>query len=185
MQPAYAVDLAAELADRDKRAKIVSHCVNDEKVIFTCKIKAKTVSVCAVFDNEKKLTKLKYKYGLRHHIEMQIIKTAHSSFDDVTFANVPTASSIAYVFRIKNIPYDYYLYSTSVRGQDDPKTGASTRENRDGLAVKKGSVIIFNKLCSTTAFDHNLTINSLVAAVKPLEITDESNPYELAYPSTP
>ena len=185
MQPAYAIDWAAELADRDKRAKIVSHCVNDEKVIFTCRIKAKTVSVCAVFDNNKKLTKLKYKYGLRHHIEMQIIKTARPSFDDVAFADITGASSAAYVFKITNIPYDYYLYSTSVRGPNDPKTGASTRVNRDGLAVKKGSVIIFNKLCSTTPFDHNLTINPLGAAVKQLEITDESDPYELAYPTTP
>ena len=177
-------DLKADLAERNKRAKAQSHCIGDETVVFTCNISGKIASICASELNSSQQY-VQYRFGKRNKIELELPQKSGYKPVMVAYMNAMVASGYANYVRFTKNSYHYYIFNSSVRGENDPGTGVSTRIEPSGIAVAKDGKIIYHRRCSTPAFDHNVGEHFWGKAVVTLNIDDDVNPFDIAFPVKP
>ena len=178
-------DPARDLADRNIRAKQVSLCTGEEVVVFTCELKEKKASVCALLDSDKKVKALSYRYGIPHNIEIEISRDSKTSAGSISYSHTSSASAWNSYLKFQNGQHRYYVYSASARGPDDPKSGASTRAEPSGVVVFRNDKVIFDRRCSGPAFDHNLHEPFLGTSVSNVGSEPDFDPFEHAFPSKP
>ena len=176
-------DPAKDLADRNLRAKQASLCLSNEVVVFTCPFKEKKASVCALLNTDKKIKTLSYRFGRPNNIEIEIAKDSNKSANSITYSHTLLASAWSSYLRVQNGQYRYYIYSASARGPDDPKSGASTRSEPSGVVVLRDDKILFDRRCSSPAFDHNLNDTFLGTSVNSTVSEPDFDPFEHAFPS--
>jgi hypothetical protein len=179
------IDWQADLADRNARAKAQSHCIADEVPVFTCKIGKKIASICASKVLDESQGYLQYRFGERNNVELEIPPKAHYKPAMVGYMSALCASCYANYVRFKIGDFRYYVFNASVRGPNDPKTGASTRDEPSGVVVMKSDKVIFSRRCTTPAFDHNVGEHFWGKAVVTLGAEDEADPFEIAFPTKP
>jgi len=179
------LDLKADLADRNARAMAQSHCEGDEIPVFTCKIGKKIASICASKILDAKHGYLQYRFGTRGQIELNLPPKQTYKPAMVGYMNASCASCSANYLRFTNRDYSYYIFNTSIRGADDPKSGASTREENSGVIVTKNGTTIYSRRCSAPAFDHNFGEHFWGKAVITLGTEDDVSPLDLDLPSKP
>jgi len=178
-------DPAKDLADRNARAKHASLCLGNEVVVFTCPLKEKRASVCALLDTAQKIKVLTYRFGHPNKIEVEIPKDSTTSASSVTYSHTLLAGAWSSYLKIQNGQYRYYVYSASARGPDDPRSGASTRSEPSGVVVLLNSKVLFDRRCSGPAFDHNLHETFLGNSVGSAGSEADFDPFEHAFPSKP
>jgi hypothetical protein len=171
-----------DLAERNSRAKRASLCIGEEVVVFTCPLKEKRVSVCASLDADKKVKALMYRFGRPNKIEVEIPKDSKNSVGAFSYNHILLASAWSSYLRIQNGQYRYYVYSASVRGPDDPKSGASTRSEPSGVVALLKDKILFEGRCSGPAFDHNFHEAFLGESAISADSEPDFDPFEHAFP---
>ena len=179
------IDWQADLADRNARAKAQSHCVADEMPVFTCKIGKIIASICASKVLDENQGYLQYRFGATNKIELEIPPKQNYKPTMVGYKNALCASCYANYVRFKSGDFRYYVFNASFRGRDDPKTGASTRDEPSGVVVMKNGRVIFSRRCTTPAFDHNVGEHFWGKAVVTLGADDDVDPFEIASPTKP
>jgi len=175
-------DLQADLAARNSQAKAESHCVGEERVVFTCQIGKRVVSVCASAVLDANQGYLQYRFGQLHNVELEIPPKPNYKPSMVGHMDVLLASSYAMYVRFTKGDYRYYVFSASVRGSNDPETGASTREEPSGVAVMKNGKIINTLHCASAPFADNLGAHFLGKAVTTLGFKEDADPFKIAFP---
>ena len=140
-------DIKQEKIKWYKHAKSVSLCKGNESLIFTCKIKNKTASICEGESTDVKGRYLQYRFGMKNNIEVEIPSMSNADSSSVAFMRENGASWYAYYYRFKSGSYKYYLYAASARGDNDPETGTSTRDEPFGLVVLKNNKKILSRKC--------------------------------------
>lgn len=179
------IDWQADLADRNARAKSQSHCIANEIAVFTCRIGKKIASICASKALDANQGYLQYRFGERNNIELEVPPKLGYKPTMVGYKNVLGASSYANYVLFTRGDYRYYVTSASVRGPDDAKTGASTRNEPSGVVALKSDKIVYSRRCTNPAFDHNVGEHFWGKAVVTLGADDEIDPFEIAFPAKP
>jgi hypothetical protein len=174
-------DWQTDLAERNARAKANSHCVADEVPVFTCKIGEKIVSICASKILDENQGYLQYRFGRKNKIDLEIPPKSAYKPAMVGYKIVLCASCYANYIRFTNSDYRYYVFGASVRGPNDPKTGASTRDEPSGVVVMKNDKIIYSRRCTIPAFDHNVGEHFWGKAVITLDAEDDVDPLDIAF----
>lgn len=177
LPPALAFDFEKDRQDREWRAKAESHCGSDERVVFTCRIKAKVVSVCASAQLGER-GYVQYRYGARGNVELAI--PARQSFkpSDVGYFLYPGASGREYYMQFSNGDKKYFVRYSSTRGDDDSRTGASTRHESAWVVVAEGRKKIFSRPCSSPEFDDNVGEHFWGKSVTTLSGEEAFEPYD-------
>lgn len=175
-------DWKADLADRSARAKAQSLCVADEIPVFTCRIGKNIASICASKVLDESRGYLQYRFGTRNKVELDIPPKQTYKPPMVGYMNATCASCYANYVRFTNGEYRYYVFNASARGPDDPRTGASTRNEPSGVVVMKNDKTIYSRRCTTPAFDHNVGEHFWGKAVVTLGAEDDVSPFDLAFP---
>ena len=180
---AQPIDSKADMAGRNSRAKAQSHCIADEIPVFTCKIGKKIASICASKVLNENSGYLQYRFGEKHKVELEIPPTENYKPALVGYKSATCASCYANYLRFTSGDFRYYVFNASVRGQNDPKSGASTRHEPSGVVVAKGDKFIFSRQCNTPAFDHNFGEHFWGNAVLTLGVNEGIDPFEIALPT--
>jgi len=162
-------------------AKGGSHCRTEERIIFTCSIDRKTVSVCSSNNLKDNAGYVQYRYGILGKVELTLPKEGNTTSSTIGYKHDMGASYYAYYLRFTNENYKYYVYAGSRRGDDDPKTGASTRIETSGMVVMKGDKVIQAHKCSGT-LDYNVGEHFWGANVPTLTDPKEISPLDFAFP---
>jgi hypothetical protein len=179
------IDWPADLEERNARAKAQSHCVSDEVAVFTCMVGKKVVSICASKVLNESQGYLQYRFGARNSIELEVPPKENYKPAMVAYKNGQCASCYANYVRFQKGDYSYYVFNASVRGPNDPKTGASTRDEPSGIVVKRNDKVIYSRRCTTPAFDHNVGEHLWGKAVVTLGAEDDADPFDIAFPAKP
>lgn len=179
------IDWQADLADRNARAMAQSLCVADEMPVFTCKIGKKVASICASKVLDEKQGYVQYRFGKKDSIELEIPRKSDYNPAMVGYMSASCASCWGNYLRFSGADYRYYVFNVSTRGPNDPKTGASTRDEPSGVLVMKNDQAVYSRRCTSPAFDHNMSNDFLNSAVITLGTEDDVSPFDLAFPSTP
>ncbi len=179
-------DIKQEKIKWYKHAKSVSLCKGNESLIFTCKIKNKTASICEGESTDVKGRYLQYRFGMKNNIEVEIPSMSNADSSSVAFMRENGASWYAYYYRFKSGSYKYYLYAASARGDNDPETGTSTRDEPFGLVVLKNNKKILSRKC-IEAFEPASENNDPIwrEYLKEHEIHDDIAPSDLVILSQP
>lgn len=178
------IELQSDLASRDARIKAESHCVGEERVIFTCKIGKKIVSVCANAIVGANQGYLQYRFGEKRKVELDIPEKQGYKSSMVSYFTVSGTTDFAHYVRFTNGSYSYFVYSASNRGQDDPETGASTRVESSGLLVMKGEQKVSDRRCDFPAHDQNMSEDFWKNGVVILDVTNDPNPFNIFTPAS-
>lgn len=114
----------------------ITHCAADERVQFSCRIGAKTVSLCAA-GKDRAVSSLVYRYGVPGKVENEFL--ARSDNAHRFYASVAPASPGA---SVRQVWFDRgalrYLLTECIGG-NCPK--------RAGLAVLRGDHVVVNARC--------------------------------------
>lgn len=120
----------------------LTHCHDDERVQFSCRVGAKIVSLCGG-GTDGRLTSLTYRYGVIKKVEKEFTALPGNAlrFSGAVGPYSPGASVEQICFNQKNTQY----LITSCVGGNCPKYA--------GLAVLRGTRILMNKSCKQFAAD--------------------------------
>lgn len=178
MSCAFAFDLEKDRQDREQQARSLSHCANGERVVFSCRMKGKVVSVCASAQLEARVGYVQYRYGALGKVELALPAKETFKPSDVGYFSFPGAGSREYYMKFANGNTWYFIRYSSVRGDDDPKTDASNRHESAWLVVTNGRKKSFSRSCSSPEFDDNVGEHFWGGAVTTLEGEKAFEPYD-------
>lgn len=143
-------DLINAVSDIEARAKTKSHCVGSERVVFTCKIKNKVASICASNDFGSNSGYMQYRFGRIGSPEVIIPKKTDAHHSKIAYKYFEQGNGgTAIYIRFSEGSYQYYIYSVSFRGDDDPKTGVSTWVEPSGVYVTKVKQTVYSQKCTS------------------------------------
>lgn len=117
-----------------------SHCTPKERVIFSCSVGKKIVSVCASSDLSTTTGILQYRFGIVGSPELIYPSTSLASRSVVRSGMLMFSGGGAAYLRFTNGIYAYVTY-----------TGIGKGWKKDGLAVEKNGKLLANLICKQSA----------------------------------
>jgi len=113
-------------------------CSNDSKVVLSCEIKKKKLSVCKYKNNQ-----IIYRYGTSHKVELEI--KSKPSFSSMQFVRANYENHL----RFHNKGYDYVVYSNEFLEYDKhPNDGTARYVEHSGLYVVKKKKVLAKLTCN-------------------------------------
>jgi len=133
-----------------------SLCNADEKIIFNCQIKKKTLSVCASQDLTQQSGYLQYRFGSVDNVEMQLPKNTSNSQSVFKFSHY-TRPLITYLsLSVKSGQYNYKIYS-------DYNSEKGKGRAAHGIVVTLPSGKESNLACTASVIDNLTELEGIVA----------------------
>lgn len=160
-----------------EKSKLQSHCIGDERVLFSCHLGTKVASICASPDLGKSRGYLQYRFGSIDKIELEIPKRRGHARAVAAIQSVCGSSNCSAYVRFVNEDYRYFVFSNTMRGNDDPD-GASNRIDWSGVVVMKADKKIYAQKCSDVPFEMNIGADNY--SVTTLEDNGKENPWDIS-----
>lgn len=120
-----------------------SHCKANELTVFSCRIDAKVVSICAEHQGSD-IVSLDYRFGALDRVELEYV--ANSSNNNRFFATVSPVSPRASVRQVWFMRGKFKYLVTECMGGDCPQAG--------GLTVFRSDKLLSAQSCQRTGDDH-------------------------------
>lgn len=158
-----------------------SLCKPSERVVFTCPLNQKTVSVCASDSFAGDESYVQYRFGSRGKVEAAIPSDpAPFRAAAVAWQHSTGAARDASYLRFTQGGYRYYVYSASTLGVNAPVTDDGIRSEPAGVVVMKGKERVFARQCSGRVFDENMGDQFWGKFVRALDDDEDVDAEELA-----
>ena len=128
-----------------------SHCSKNEKIVFSCVVNKKVVSICASQDLSPTTGYMQYRFGKIGALEIQIPKLNEHPFKSVEADAYQAASGQNGFISFKSGEYLYVINWSSYRSDQNASNGSSIWLGESGLVVVHKEKEIANFKCDPTS----------------------------------
>lgn len=125
-----------------------SHCSKNEKVVFSCKLSKKVVSICASEDLSSTSGYMQYRFGKVGAPELGISRLNEHPLKLVEVETYQAASGLSGSISFKEAEYSYTVYWSSYRSDRTSSNGSSVWLGESGLTVTHSGKIVSNSKCA-------------------------------------
>jgi hypothetical protein len=162
-----------------------SHCAENERVIFTCEVGHKMVSVCASAVLSQDQGYLQYRFGRKgKKPEIEIPKKTRFKPAMVGYNSITSNSGFASYLRFSNGTYRYYVFLGTEPGSTTWKNGkwiSQYRDNASGINMYKGNRSVYYKRCNVPADPRNFGEPLRMNAVTQLREDEDPYPHDVTF----
>lgn len=140
-------------------------CLSNEKVAFTCNIKARTASLCASTIADIDNGNMHYRFGTRSDIEFQFPSDTSGQGKDFRLSLATYGGGGETHIRFRNTIFEYVIYEKTTKAEKDQE-GIRPTLFSSGVVVRKSGKQIAHYKCTTA---ENAGISSFVYNILPVE----------------
>jgi hypothetical protein len=174
--------VADPLRAHEREVQPRSLCARDERVVFNCLTGNKIASVCGVRANAGAQL-VQYRYGRPGAVEISLPTKVDDTGRDVAFQEAFSASGHAAYLRFTAGRNVYYVYDASESAGNNLVTGASTRVEPAGIAVRTDGAWARRLNCTRGPERMSrLADPGLPLAVTRTKAGDGVDPFAIAFP---
>jgi hypothetical protein len=166
------------------QTNVPSHCAVNERVVFTCEVKRKVVSVCASTVLNESEGYMQYRFGRNGKVEKQIPKKAEYKPTSVAYKSTTSNSGFASYLRFSQDGYRYYIFIGSEPGGPIWKQGKWEQANRDnasGINIYNGKRSVYYERCNLPADPKNFGEDIWKNGVIRLDEIEDLYPHDVAF----
>jgi len=124
-----------------------SHCSKEEKVVFSCAVDKKVVSICASQNLSPTAGYMQYRFGKIDAPELLIPKMSEHPIRHVEVDAYQAASGQSGTISFKSGEYSYAVHWSSYRSDSLTENGSSIWLSESGLKVLRNEKVIANFKC--------------------------------------
>ena len=124
-----------------------SHCSKEEKVVFSCAVNKKVVSICASQNLSPTTGYMQYRFGKIGVPELLIPQMNEHPLKHVEVDAYQAASGQSGTISFKNGEYTYTVHWSSYRSDSPTENGSSIWLGESGLKVAHNEKVIANFKC--------------------------------------